>query len=118
MSVKEAVAAARAELDRKWIEKYPHGEMRLYIYVQRSLGSIKKSWIAEVHNKRPTSHSRRRRGYDANGKLECPPWALRQHMEKLKKFSNPQDFIVACEAVGIVLPQSERDRLSKHLSEQ
>lgn len=28
MSVKAAVEVARAELDRKWIEKYPHGEMR------------------------------------------------------------------------------------------
>ena len=122
MSVKEAVAAARAELDRKWIEKYPHGEMRLYLYVEGSdwldspLGPIRKSWLAEILSKRPTSHSRCHRAYNVAGKMDDPPWALRHLMERLKKFSDPQKFIVACEAVGIMLPQVERDRLSRPLS--
>ena len=122
MSVKEAVAAARVELDRKWIEKYPHGEMRLYLYVQGSnfvdspLGPIRKSWVAEILSERPTSRSRCHRAYNAAGKMDRPPWALKHCMERLKKFSDPQKFIVACEAVGIVLPQTERNRLSKHLS--
>lgn len=125
MSVKEAIEAARVELDRKWIEKYPHGEMRLYLYVQGSnfvdspLGPIRKSWVAEILSERPTSRSRCHRGYDINGGMGLDtPWALKHCMERLKKFSDPQKFIVACEAVGIVLPQAERDRLSKHLSEQ
>jgi len=122
MSVKEAVAAARVELDRKWIEKYPHGEMRLYLYVEGSnfvdspLGPIRKSWVAEILSKRPTSHSRRHRAYNVAGKMDDPPWALQHLMERLKKFSDPQKFIVACEAVGIVLPQCERDRLSCPIS--
>ena len=117
MSVKAATEAARVELNRKWIEKYPHGEMRLYLYIEGSdwpdspLGPIRKSWVAEILSKRPTSHSRCHRAYNAAGKMHDPPWALRHCMERLKKFSNPQDFIVACESVGIVLPQPERDRL-------
>jgi len=122
MSVKAATEAARVELDRKWIEKYPHGEMRLYLYVQGSnfvgspLGPIRKSWVAEIIAERPTSHSRCHRAYNAAGKMDDPPWALRHCMERLKKFSDPQKFIVACEAVGIVLPQVERDRLSRPIS--
>jgi hypothetical protein len=123
MSVKEAVEAARVELDRKWIEKYPHGEMRLYLYIKGSywpdspLGPIRKSWVAEILSKRPTSRSRWHRAYNADGKMDDPPWALKHLMERLKKFSDPQKFIVACEAVGIVLPQCERDRLSRPLCE-
>jgi len=122
MSVKEAVEAARVELNRKWIEKYPHGEMRLYLYIKGSdwpdspLGPIRKIWVAEILSERPTSHSRCHRAYNAAGKMDDPPWALKHLMERLKKFSDPQKFIVACEAVGIVLPQCERDRLSRPIS--
>lgn len=118
-SVKQAIENAREELDRKWREKYPHGEMRIYIAIEH-VGTYpnwqeQESWVAEIHAARPTSRTRLWRGYNANGKMADPPWHLRQFMKKIKKFSDPEKFIAACNAVGICLTQQEINRLQNKL---
>jgi hypothetical protein len=121
MTVKQAVENARLELDRKWREKYPFQEMRIYLAIEygwrqcddgvRRFEPLGQSWKAEIHSKRPTSRSRQWRAYDSNGKIDNPGWYLRHNIKKLRKFRNPEKFFEACNTAGIAITRQQIYRI-------
>jgi hypothetical protein len=121
MTVKQAVENARLELDRKWREKYPYGEMRLFLAIEygwiqldnngRTFCPRDEVWKAEIHSKRPTSHSRQWRAYDSNGKIDRPGWYLKHLTKKMKKFTDPEKFFEACNTAGIAITRQQIYRI-------